>query len=67
VVVVANFSDWASPTHPGAVYVVPNWPSTPAGHRWREVPQNRTIPPEWVGREPLFAWEAKVYALEPTT
>jgi pullulanase len=65
VVVVANFSEWGSPSHPGAEYVVPSWPGTPPGRRWREVTQNRVVPPQWVGREPLFPWEAKVYALEP--
>jgi 1,4-alpha-glucan branching enzyme len=66
VVVVANFSDWgtADPANPTAEYRVPNWPATPAGMRWREVPQDRIIAPERVGREPLYAWEAKVYALE---
>ena len=65
VVVVANFSAWGSPSHSGAEYVVHNWPGTPPGRRWREVTQNRIVPPQWVGREPLFPWEAKVYALEP--
>jgi hypothetical protein len=41
--------------------VVPNWP-----HRqdfaWREVSQNRSVPAQFVGRESLFPWEAKVYA-----
>jgi len=65
VVVVANFSDWGTPDRDGAhaEYVVPNWPSTPAGKRWREVSQDREVPSEWIGREPLFPWEAKVYAL----
>jgi pullulanase len=61
VVVVANFSDWQSGQ--AAEYVVHGWPATPPGRRWREVTQDRDEPPEWVGREPLFAWEAKVYAL----
>lgn len=66
VVVVANFSDWATPnpTAPYAEYVVPNWPPAPHGRRWREVTQDRAVPPECVGREPLYPWEAKVYALE---
>ena len=65
VVVVANFSDYETPApfSPAAEYVVPNWPATPAGKRWREVTQDRDVPPEWVGREPIFPWEAKVYAL----
>ena len=65
VVVVANFSDFvtANASGPNAEYRVPNWPVTPAGMRWREVTQARDVPDEWVGREPIFAWEAKVYVL----
>jgi pullulanase len=66
VVVVANFSDYATPnglTDPAAEYVVPNWPATPPGRHWREVPQQRDVRPDQVGREPIFAWEAKVYTL----
>ena len=66
VVVVANFSDFATPnglTDPAAEYVVPNWPVTPPGRYWREVPQQRDVRPDQVGREPIFAWEAKVYQL----
>jgi pullulanase len=61
VVVVANFSDFTTPDGPGAEYVVPHWPTTPAGCQWREAGQDRPVPEEWVGREPLFSWEAKVY------
>jgi len=62
VVVVANFSDWGTDTSvPGANYVVNNWPSAPAGKSWREVTQSRSVPNEWIGREPIFPWEAKVY------
>jgi pullulanase len=65
VVVVANFSDFmtADPTSPTAEYRVPNWPVAPAGRRWREMTQERDVPDEWVGREPIFPWEAKVYRL----
>ena len=65
VVVVANFSDWgtADATNPRSVYVVPNFPATPPGRRWREVTQERDVPAEWIGKEPLYPWEAKVYAL----
>ena len=65
VVVVANFSDFGSEQTPDGIveYRVPNWPATPVGRRWREVTQDRSVPQEWVGRESLFAWEAKVYAL----
>ena len=65
VVVVANFSDFvtANADSPGAEYRVANWPATPAGKKWREITQARDVPAEWVGREPIFAWEAKVYAL----
>jgi pullulanase len=61
VVVLANFSDFASA--PGADYVVNNWPPTPSGGTWVEITQGRTVPPAFVGREPIFAWEAKVYTL----
>lgn len=66
VVVVANFSDWgtADPGNPAAAYVVPNWPATPPGRKWREITSDRPVPADRVGREPLFPWEAKVYALE---
>src|SRR5262245_27039083 len=66
VVVVANFSDWgtADPLNSSAEYVVPNWPATPPGKQWREVTLDRIVSPAKVGREPLFPWEAKVYALE---
>ena len=65
VVVVANFSDFGSEQTPDGIaeYRVPNWPATPVGRRWREVTQDRSVPQEWVGRESLFAWEAKVYVL----
>jgi 1,4-alpha-glucan branching enzyme len=65
VVVVANFSDFATDeTRPDAEYRIPNFPATPAGRRWREVTQDRVVPAEWIGREPIFPWEAKVYVLE---
>jgi 1,4-alpha-glucan branching enzyme len=65
VVVVANFSDFvtADATSPTAEYRVPNWPAPPEGKAWREITQDRAVPAEWVGREPIFSWEAKVYAL----
>ena len=65
VVVVANFSDWRSEDagDGSAEYVVAGWPAAPAGRRWREVTQERDVPTEWAGREPLFPWEAKVYEL----
>jgi hypothetical protein len=65
VVVVANFSDWRTerPDDPASEYVVAGWPAAPPGRRWREVTQERDVPPEWAGREPLFPWEAKVYEL----
>ncbi len=59
-VVVANFSDWGSGPYE---YVVPNWPATPAGKRWREVTQDRDVPADWIGREGLYPWEAKVYVV----
>jgi pullulanase len=66
VVVVANFSDFATPNglaDPNAEYVVTNWPPTPPGRHWREVTQLRDVLPTQIGREPIFSWEAKVYAL----
>lgn len=65
VLVVANFSDYGTPNpfSPGAEYFVPNWPATPPGKHWREVPQDRDVAPEKVAREAIFPWEAKVYAL----
>jgi 1,4-alpha-glucan branching enzyme len=65
VVVVANFSNFGTPnaSTPAAEYVVPNFPATPPGRRWRELTQERDVPQNWVGREPIFPWEAKVYAL----
>jgi len=60
VVVLANFSDFVSTGSP-AEYVVPDWPATPPGKQWREVTQDRVVPPDWIGREPIFPWEAKVY------
>jgi 1,4-alpha-glucan branching enzyme len=57
VVVVANFSDENTS---GPEYVVPNWPDRDQSG-WREVSQGRSVPAEWVGREPLMAWEAKIY------
>jgi pullulanase len=65
VIVVANFSDFTTENagSPLAEYRVPNWPATPAGRQWREVTQARPVPEEWIGREPIYAWEAKVYTL----
>lgn len=63
VVVVANFSNWGTDRNGiNAEYVVPNWPALPAGRQWREITQERDVPGEWAGREPLFPFEAKVYA-----
>jgi len=66
VVVIANFSDFASSTSANhlAEYVVPGWPDTPPGKQWREITQDREVPDNWAGREPVFPWEAKVYALQ---
>jgi pullulanase len=65
VVVVANFSDYIS-EHAGTPqgeYVVQNWPATPPGRQWKEITQDRIVPPEWVGRESIYPWEAKVYTV----
>ena len=65
VVVVANFSDFTTPnaTGPAAEYVVSNWPVVAPGRQWKEITQNRVVASNHVGREPIFAWEAKVYTL----
>jgi hypothetical protein len=64
VVVVANFSDWGSDTrNPSAEYRIPNWPDVPDPNKWIEVTQDRKVDPDWVGREPIYPWEAKVYTL----
>jgi pullulanase/glycogen debranching enzyme len=57
VVVVANFSDEDTP---GTEYLVQDWPERDRKD-WREITQNRDVPAEWVGKEPLASWEAKVY------
>ncbi|MGA7932428.1 MAG: hypothetical protein WCA35_02500, partial [Kovacikia sp.] len=67
VVVVANFSSWGTDIHhPNAEYVVSNWPKLFSGRKWREITQDREVPLEWAGREPIFAFEAKVYAALPS-
>jgi pullulanase len=65
VVVVANFSDYLTPNarDKRSEYRVANWPQLPAGKRWHEITQDRKVPQEWAGREPIFPWEAKVYAV----
>jgi pullulanase len=65
VVVVANFSDFitANALSGNAEYRVANWPETPRGKKWREITQGVIVPTDWVAREPIFPWEAKVYAL----
>jgi pullulanase len=65
-VVLANFSNFVSVANGSnpAEYVVPNWPATPPGKHWYEVTQNRVVPPDWIGREPIFPWEAKVYIVQ---
>jgi hypothetical protein len=67
VVVVANFSDFTTPNalSPGAEYFVRNWPGTPAGRHWFEVTRRRHVKTGRHDRESSFAWEAKVYRLEP--
>jgi 1,4-alpha-glucan branching enzyme len=59
VIVVANFSDYGSP--PDFEYRVLNWPETPVDKQWQEITQEREVPDAWIGREPIFPWEAKVY------
>ncbi len=63
VVIVANFSDYITPdaNDKRSTYIINNWPQLPAGMYWHEVTQDRNVPLEWAGREPVFPWEAKVY------
>ena len=63
VVVIANFSDFSSAGGLAGEYLVPNWPATPPGKSWKEIMLDRPVAPENVGREPIFAWEAKVYTM----
>jgi hypothetical protein len=67
VVVLANFSDWETndPFNPNSEYRVNNWPTLTSGRKWREITQQRDVPNDWAGREPIFPWEAKVYAMVP--
>jgi pullulanase len=67
VVVLANFSDWETndPFNPNSKYRVNNWPSLPFGKKWQEITQQRDVPDDWAGNEPIFPWEAKVYAMVP--
>jgi hypothetical protein len=61
---MADFSDFASA--PGTDYVVPTWPGqAPVGKKWIEVTQRRDVGLGSVGREPIFAWEAKGVHLRP--
>jgi hypothetical protein len=52
VVVASNFSAYVTPNalNGFSEYRVPNWPVTPPGKK------QRNVPPEWVAREPIFAW-----------
>lgn len=64
VIVVANFSDWGSDIqNPSAEYRISNWPFTLGRNNWLEITQDRQVPPDWVGREPIYPWEAKIYTL----
>ena len=42
---------------------MPNWPGLPPNRKWIEITLGR--PADDAGREPLFPWEAKVYAMVP--
>jgi 1,4-alpha-glucan branching enzyme len=66
VIVVANFSDFGSDGGLAGEYVIPGWPAGIGDRSWFEVSQQdppREAPK--AGREPLFAWEAKVYRSMP--
>jgi pullulanase len=64
VVVIANFSDYVTlnARDKRSEYVISSWLQLPDGMRWYEVTQDRNVPLQWAGREPIFEWEAKVYA-----
>jgi len=62
-IVVANFSDFDSGRAGSNEYRVQNWPAAPSGKRWRDVSQDRDVDPAWAGREAIYPWEGKVYAL----
>jgi pullulanase len=64
VVIVANFSDYVTynASDRRSEYVISGWPQLPKGMRWYEVTQERYVPLQWAGREPIYPWEAKVYA-----
>ena len=67
VITVANFSDWGSDSN-HMEYYINNWPlfngsKAPAGKKWVDITQARYINYEWIGREAIYPWEAKVYAL----
>eukprot|EP01103_Thecamoeba_quadrilineata_P018792 TRINITY_DN7368_c0_g1_i1.p1 TRINITY_DN7368_c0_g1~~TRINITY_DN7368_c0_g1_i1.p1 ORF type:complete len:689 (-),score=145.41 TRINITY_DN7368_c0_g1_i1:113-2113(-) len=59
VIVVANFSNYATPQ--GSEYQIVNWPENPPGTKWIEITQERDVVPEQVSREAIYPWEAKVY------
>lgn len=61
VVVVANFSDYSSPNN--TEYIVSNWPAISPDKQWWEVTQDRGVLDGKAGKEPIFSWEAKVYAV----
>jgi len=62
VVVLANFSEYESGAHE---YVIPNFPyNDNKMKRWREITRDRIVEDSAAGREGIFPWEAKVYALE---
>lgn len=68
VVVVANFSDWGSDvSQPAAEYRISNWPALPPGKKWVEITLGYSVGAGWEGREPVYPWEAKVYAAVPVS
>ncbi|MGB8465391.1 MAG: hypothetical protein WCE49_10640 [Terrimicrobiaceae bacterium] len=60
---IASVVLWPNALAPDAEYFVPNWPNTSAGKHWFEVTQGRDVKTGRHNREPIFAWEAKVYRL----
>lgn len=68
VITVANFSDWGTENPENGEYIINNWPlfdgkKLPEGKKWLEITKNRKIAESQIGRESIYPWEAKVYAL----
>lgn len=70
VITVANFSNYTTPEagNSEGQEIIENWPKfdgypTPLGKKWVEITSARDVSNDWIGKEPVYPWEAKVYAL----